>query len=260
MELQLAERQQLASTLLPQLTSSVIEILLNGLANGTIVMPPPAPDLLQKIQKTYEEKYPEYAKILNLAHDEFLDPKPETLLPLPEPVKSNIVPFEDPTTPSLKGLQKIIDTLTSMSPEVSSLQGNLLDSTLMSEITATDQKVFPPYEELKYHYFEPDHKFVTIDELADPPLFSLNEASDRIDSIGKIFEDQTIYNIDHFGETDIQYRTIFMSKDEDGNFMIDEPRIKRYIEYIELLKSVPEGPDVDWVSVGRKLIYFFITI
>lgn len=260
MDLQLAQQQQLLSTLIPQLTANILEVLLNGMANGTIVMPPPAPDLLQRIQKTYEEKYPEYAKTIQFAHDEYLDPKPETLLPLPEPVKSNIIPFEDPTIPSLKSLQKIIDNLSSMSPEVSSLQGNLIDETLMAELTASSQRIFPPYEELKYYFFEPDHKFTRLDELADPPLFSLNEALERIDNIAKIFEDQTIYNIEHFGETDIQYRTIFMSKDESGNFMIDVPRIKRYIEYIELVKSMPEGPNIDWVSVGRKLIYFFITI
>ena len=92
-----------------------------------------------------------------------------------------------------------------------------------------------PYEILLSEYFEPDHKFKTIDDIPDPgslPLMEcLNFLKEKDNNVNKIM----FHNLTACDEQKFTSVFCYLSNDQ---VMVDRKREKNYLEFYEMVRNI----------------------
>jgi hypothetical protein len=144
-------------------------------------------------------------------------------------------------------------------PEFDNIKNDL--SSLTHTVTSLEQEVtsmlsaipINPYERLKLNYFGPDYEFKTLENLEEPDLIPCEECINYLGVRNKEILSTSFHNLTCCDEERVNTGFSFMS---GGTVMPDHERQKRYIEFLEIARSIPiESVNQDnYMTIAKKLI------
>lgn len=168
----------------------------------------------------------------------------------------------------------VIDQLSSLfssaltalqSPEFLNLKHDLTSLThtvtsLEEEVTASLSAIpIHPYERIKYEYFGPDYTFKTLDDLEEPEDIPVQECINALKEKNKDLMSTTFHNLTCCEEEKCMTAFSYTS----GDCVVpDYEKQKNYIEYIEIVKSIPlDSINADnYLSIAKKIIGHYFKI
>lgn len=116
-----------------------------------------------------------------------------------------------------------------------------------------------PYEILLSEYFEPDHKFKTIDDIPDPGSLPLMECLNYIKEKNSHTNKIMFHNLTACDEQKFSSVFCYLSNDQ---VMVNKEREKNYLEFYEMLRSVPLDSinEENCDAIANKLIAEYIKV
>lgn len=116
-----------------------------------------------------------------------------------------------------------------------------------------------PYEILLSEYFEPDHKFKTIDDIPDPGPLPLVECLNFIKEKNNHANKIMFHNLTACEEQKFSSVFCYLSNDQ---VMVNREKEKNYLEFYELLRSIPLDSinEENCDTIANKLIAEYVKV
>jgi len=118
---------------------------------------------------------------------------------------------------------------------------NVTASELLSALGDLSATPVHPYEKLKFDHFDTDYKFKTINDIETPENFCINTCIATLTSAN---EQQQLQHADHCNHLDMlddccNVGHAFATLNKDGEFIVDQERTKNFIEFHEIVRTIP---------------------
>jgi hypothetical protein len=118
---------------------------------------------------------------------------------------------------------------------------NVTASELLSALGDLSATPVHPYERLKYDYFDTDYQFKTINDIESPKNFCIHTCIATLTSAN---EQQQLQHAEHYKHLDklddcCNIGHAFATHTENGQFVVDEERTKNFIEFHEIVRTIP---------------------
>lgn len=152
--------------------------------------------------------------------------------------------------PGLRDLQKELEAQINFTPILTAIESA---TNILSSIPVD------PYEILLSEYFEPDHKFKTIDDIPDPGPLPLVECLNYIKEKNSHTNKIMFHNLTACDEQKFSSVFCYLSNDQ---VMINREKEKNYLEFYEMLRSVPLDSinEENCDTIANKLIAEYIKV
>ena len=138
----------------------------------------------------------------------------------------------------------------------------LLNETMEASLTSVNMH---PYEQLKRRYLGLDFVPLTLDCIPAPQTFCPMSCREQLSAISCEFNTTMLTQFTAASsEQALSECSVFavLSATENGNeFIIDEPRVGNYLQFLEMVKSIPmQAVEKNSEEVARKLLTHYISI
>jgi len=116
-----------------------------------------------------------------------------------------------------------------------------------------------PYQRLLFEYFEPDHKFKTIDDVPEPEAIPAEECVNYIQQKMKQVNEVALHNLTCAPNEQIHTGFGFIS---GGEVMYDFEKHKNYLEFFEMVRRIdPKSLTPENInSISKKIIAEYLNV
>jgi len=139
---------------------------------------------------------------------------------------------------------------------------NITSAELLSALNQLSGVPIHPYERLKYDYFGKDHVFPTIDDIEVPEAFCLQTCIGSLTGISQKHQDvlaehspyiNDFEQHEHLGNA---FASLSTTVNGDPIFVVDNEKVKKYIEFHEIARSIPIDSvnSSNYVEIAQKLL------
>jgi len=155
-----------------------------------------------------------------------------------------------------------VSTVQSLSSTIIEKLG-ITNTMFLSAVDSLSSVPIHPYDRLVHEHFGPDYIFPTIDDIPMPMDFCIRTTISKLTSINAkqkeihdthYAEMENLHDHTHIGNA---FATL-----QDGTFVVDNDQVKKYIEFHEIVKSIPverinsfEAP-----LIAQKLLHHYTNI
>lgn len=117
---------------------------------------------------------------------------------------------------------------------------NVTASELLSALGDLSATPVHPYEKLKHDYFDTDYQFKTINDIEVPKEFCIHNCVATLTAANVQYQQTCTDHLTHIdnieSNSNIGHAFATLSGDQ---FIVDEERTKNFIEFHEIVKSIP---------------------
>jgi hypothetical protein len=120
-------------------------------------------------------------------------------------------------------------------------QLNVTAAELLSALEGLSSVPIHPYDRLKYDYFDTDHQFKTINDIETPESFCIHTCIATLTGAHEQQQQQFATHYDYLDkfEEHSNLGHAFATITEDGQFVVDKERTKNFIEFHEIVRTIP---------------------
>lgn len=155
-----------------------------------------------------------------------------------------------------------VSTIQSLSSDIIDELG-ITSTTFLSALDSLSGVPIHPYDRLVFEHFGPDYKFPTIDDIPMPDNFCIHTCICKLTSINA---QQKELHDTHYAQMDnihdhphIGNAFVTLSGD---TFSVNTDQVKKYIEFHEIVKSVPVDKinTIESAVIAQKLLHQYTNI
>jgi hypothetical protein len=116
-----------------------------------------------------------------------------------------------------------------------------------------------PYQRLLWEYFEPDHKFKTIDDVPEPDFIPVDETLKYIEQKTNSLNQTALHNLTCCPEQQIRTGFGFLSA---GEVVYDLEKQKNYLEFFEMVRRIdPQTLTMENINtINKKIIAEYLKV
>jgi|688.fasta_scaffold178810_3 hypothetical protein len=152
--------------------------------------------------------------------------------------------------PELTNLQKQLEEQINFTPILTAIE---TATNILSSIPVH------PYECLLSEYFEPDHKFKTIDDIPDPGPLPLIECLNYLKEKDTQMQKVMFHNLTASDEQKFTSAFCYLSNDQ---VMVNREKEKKYLEFYEMMRQIPLNSinESNCDNIANKIIAEYIKV
>lgn len=116
-----------------------------------------------------------------------------------------------------------------------------------------------PYQRMLYDFFEPDHKFKTIDEVPEPDVVPIEESMKYIEAKAQEWNRTALHNLTCCPQEQIRAGFGYLS---GGEVVYDVQKQKNYLEFFEMVRRIdPRSLNMGNInSISKKIIAEYLKV
>jgi hypothetical protein len=154
------------------------------------------------------------------------------------PYEETRVTYEDQDPPQNE-IQRIYrDQLSTITTQIDSMLS--ATAAMRNKIKEhIDNVPIHPYERWRYQYIDPSKPVRTIFDLKFTPTFNPSTATQQISALNEKYYDLSVLQLRSLTATDVEATLNIFANLSGNKFVVDEARMKRHIEFHELVRTIP---------------------